>query len=216
MSKIAKFALLASPKFAALACVCRSSRRWDRPYVEIVVPLLEVNPAFVAVHLKAGRSQSDQFRKAVEAYRIREFLQERGLNGRRDAVVMLGDFNENRDASRFQTPRFSLPPRFTDGSSLPAGYRLGADLADGLTILPYRTFPDRAFQSAGYRILQARHANGRDNGTFIDDGDSPLGYIVLSEAVRVFGNARAEVFSSVLDRAFDGLPKARMTRDGVL
>ena len=177
-------------------------------YVEIVVPLLEVNPAFVAVHLKAGRSQSDQFRKAVEAYRIREFLQERGLNGRRDAVVMLGDYNENRDASRFQTPRFSLPPRFTDGSSLPAGYRLGADLADGLTILPYRTFPDRAFQSAGYRILQARHANGRDNGTFIDDGDSPLDYIVLSEAVRVFGNARAEVFSSVLDRAFDGLPKA--------
>ncbi|MCH1506059.1 MAG: endonuclease/exonuclease/phosphatase family protein [Verrucomicrobiales bacterium] len=177
-------------------------------YVEIDLPDLERDPVFVVVHLKAGRRQSDQFRKAVEAFRVVQFLQEQGLDGRIDPLVLLGDFNENREGSTFHTSSFQIPPRFTDDSFLPATYRLGADLENDVPALRYRTFPDRAFQSAGFRVLNAFHANGSDNGTFIDpEQDSPLDYILVSTAIRANGTARPEVLNSVLDHAFDGLPK---------
>ncbi|MFT4641592.1 MAG: endonuclease/exonuclease/phosphatase family metal-dependent hydrolase [Verrucomicrobiales bacterium] len=180
-------------------------------YVEVDVPELEVDPVFVVVHLKAGRQQSDQFRKVVEAYRVREFVEDQGKDARRDPVVLLGDFNENRESSNFQTARFTIPPRFTDGSSLPASYQLGRDLEEAVNVLTYRTFPDRAFQSAGYRVLEALHADGVNNGTFIGFDDSPLDYLIVSKAIRSLGTPRAEVVNSLLDRAFDGLPKVGAT-----
>lgn len=181
-------------------------------YAEIDLPELERDPTFVVVHLKAGRRQSDQFRKAVEAYRIVQFLEQQGLDGRMDPLILLGDFNENRESSTFHTSSFQVPPRFTDDSFLPATYRLGADLENEVPALRYRTFPDRAFQTAGLRVLNASHANGTDNGTFIDpEQDSPLDYILISNAIRANGTARPEVLNSVLDQAFDGLPKQGAT-----
>ena len=177
-------------------------------YVEVDLPELERDPVFVVVHLKAGRRQSDQFRKTVEAYRIVEFLEEQGLDGRVDPMILLGDFNENRESSSFHTSSFQIPPRFTDDSSLPSSYQLGSDLETDVPVLRYRTFPDKAFQGAGFRVLNASHANGTDNGTFIDPKqDSPLDYLLVSSAIRGNGTARAEVLNSVLDNAFDGLPK---------
>lgn len=179
-------------------------------FVEIDLPETDHDPAFVAVHLKAGRTQADQFRKRVEAYRVIAFLQDEGFDGRDDPVVVLGDFNENREASTFQTARFSFPPRFTDGSTLPVSYQLGSELEDSGQSLPYRTFPDRAFQGFGLRRVDAFHVNGRNTGTFISEmtgEDAPLDYIFVSQAIYQNGTPLAEVVNARFDAFADGLPK---------
>jgi hypothetical protein len=50
-------------------------------FLTIDVPGTTNDPALVAVHLKAGNSNVDHFRKAVEAYRIERFLLDRGYDG---------------------------------------------------------------------------------------------------------------------------------------
>ncbi len=178
-------------------------------YVEVDVPNTENDPALITVHLKAGRTDEDEFRRAVEAYRIIEFLEARNLNGSEDPIIVLGDFNENRDLANFHAAAWpSDTTSFSDGSRLPPSYQLGSDLASNSVRLPYRRFPDQAFSPGRLRFTDARHADRRANGTFIGESDSPLDYVFVSDRIRLNGPVRNEVFNSLLDVAYDGVPKA--------
>ena len=178
-------------------------------YAAIDVPGTEADPHLVVVHLKAGRLQSDQFRKALEARRIVEFLESQNLASNEANVIVLGDFNENRAASNFHASSFRATTRqFSDGSSLPASFRVGSDLTDPPAVLRYRTFPDSPFAAAGLRVLPLEHADQERVGTFISPGeDAALDYVLVSQPLRS-RPLHGEIFNSLFDQAYDGLPKS--------
>jgi len=69
-------------------------------FVSVDVPGIPAadDPAFVVVHLKAnsggsGAMQADRFRRAVEAYRVAQFLQNNGWNGTTKNCFVLGRVN---------------------------------------------------------------------------------------------------------------------------
>ena len=120
-------------------------------FVGVDVPGVEMDPVFVAVHLKAGSTDADNFRRAVEALRVREFLELNGYSGSAGNIFILGDLNED-----FEDPLpvsyfsgiDSATHVFADGSTLPASYLLGDDIAppNGI-VLKYRNFPAPAFDA---------------------------------------------------------------------
>ena len=178
-------------------------------FVHIDVPGTENDPAIVAVHFKAGNRRVDHFRKAIEAWRVREFLQERGFRGQCDNLFVVGDVNEDWD--NFQPASFftgidTSNPGFADGSRFPQSYQLGSDIADanGITI-PFADFPILAFQGIDLGILPTLDARNAGSRTFIPFGDARLDYIMAGNR---HAGAPSEIYNSALDLAFAGLPKS--------
>ena len=165
----------------------------------------------VNVHLKASTTDADCFRKAVECYRMREFLTQRGLNAARDNLIAGGDCNAIdfgfQPATSYNT--FSSPPAFVDGSMLPGSFLLGSDLgtSPGI-ILPYRIYPHQGFNPAGLFSLPLFQADGVATNTF-NLSEARYDYIFLPQRLLVPGNARGEVYNSRLEPQADGLPKRR-------
>ena len=149
----------------------------------------------VNVHLKGGTAQPDEFRRAIEALRTREFLGARGLSGA-DNLLILGDLNADPD--RFQTWGFWAAP---DG--LPASFVLGA--VDWPVL--YRAFPTDTFAAEGLMPLPAAQQNATSTWTWA--GFSVMrryDYLIAGRGLTGRGFA-AETYNSVQDGMFPGLPK---------
>ncbi|MCP4849150.1 MAG: hypothetical protein GY899_14505 [Verrucomicrobiaceae bacterium] len=180
-------------------------------FVEVDVPGVAADPAFVALHLKAGNTDADNFRRSVEAFRVREFLEENGLSGSSGNVFILGDINEDFEdplpASYF-TGIDSAFHVFDDASTLPASYLLGDDLAppNGRT-LQYRGFPAPAFEPVAVRIIDSRQLDGARR-TYNVIGDARIDYILVSDFTASNALVQTEVYNSLLDYSHEGLPKS--------
>ncbi|MGI8604955.1 MAG: endonuclease/exonuclease/phosphatase family protein [Verrucomicrobiales bacterium] len=186
-------------------------------FVQIDVPGTANDPGFVMVHLKAresdGPTLADRFRKAVEAFRISQFLSAQGLHGSTHHIFVMGDFNEEmRDPqpASFSTSGITGNHIFTDGSTLPQTFDLGADVP---ATLPYAVFPNSAFSSVGLSVLPATQADGETDRTFNASGNARLDYILTGAKTTSAGQAFTEVYNSRLEHAFDGLPKATALPD---
>ncbi len=170
----------------------------------------------VNLHLKAGTTDPDRFRKAVEAYRIREFLGQQGLNTAVDPVVVAGDFNAIDTiflpAIIYNTSTYTPPT----GTSLPASFQLGSDLtaSPGVT-LPYSVspynpassvYPHQGFNPAGLFAPALFQADGSTTSTF-NLFEARFDYIMLSQHLLAPGRTRGEVYNSRLEPQADGLPK---------
>ena len=172
----------------------------------------------VNVHLKAGTGDADRFRKAVEAYRIREFLAQAGLRPESDDVVLGGDCNAvdtlYLPALSYATSSYLLAA----GASLPQSYQLGSDLATppGL-VLPYSAppfapassvYPHQGFNPAGLFAPTLFQADGSTGATF-NLFDARFDYFFLPQRLQANGQARGEVYNSRRESQADGLPKRR-------
>jgi len=169
------------------------------------------DPAMVSVHLKAGRSDADSFRRTLELFRLREGLAALGWTDGARPLLVGGDFNETdwmpqavsyrTDAAAVQSP--GTP--FADGSALPSSFLAGSDLAAGL-LLPYRVFPHSGMNPAGLQALTLRQADGVNAVTW-PTGEAKLDYLFVSDRLAAMGSEHGEIFESRLDAIADGLPK---------
>jgi endonuclease/exonuclease/phosphatase family metal-dependent hydrolase len=179
-------------------------------FVEVDVPDVEMDPVFVGLHLKAGNTDADNFRRSVEAFRIREFLEGNGLSGASGNVFILGDLNEDFEDPlpvSYFTGIDSAIHVFGDGSTLPASYLLGDDLAPpNGRILAYRDFPAPAFEPVAVRIVDSRQLDGARR-TYNVLGDARIDYILVSDFTATNALVQTEVYNSLLDYSHDGLPK---------
>lgn len=179
------------------------------------------DPAFVAVHLKASGTNADQFRRAIEGYRISQYLQTNGWDGNSKNVFVMGDFNEQDDfvqPTSFFTGIDTATYVFPDNlDKLPGSYKLGADIAgaNGIT-LPYNTFPHSAFTGIHLSAPETRQADGVTRITYNLNGNARLDYIFARTPVTSQGLFAAEVYNSRLEAAFDGLPKNDLPTPGSL
>ncbi len=188
--------------------------------VQVDVPGTTNDPTFVVVHYKASDTLADEFRRAVEGYRTARFLTTTlGLDGATSNIFIIGDFNE--DLVQRQTASFpaghDLSTVFTDpafpgdASLVPASYKLGPPLAGanqrtlGVT-LAYSAFPNSAFASLHASALDTRQADGTTR-SYNASGNTRIDYIVVSDKVRANGPVRSEIYNSVIEAGYDGLPK---------
>jgi endonuclease/exonuclease/phosphatase family metal-dependent hydrolase len=185
-------------------------------FVVIDVPDTDREMALVAVHLKQGDTQADEFRRGVEALRVRQFLQAEGLSGADHHVLVVGDLNEELNepqTSSFTTGGVTGGHVFGDGSSLPASYQPGPGVPDPMA---YASFPGSGFAAAGLSVVPATQTDGTTDRTYTFAGNSRLDYILAGSATRSAGAVRAEAYHSGREPVGDGLPKAPALPDPVL
>lgn len=187
-------------------------------YTRIDLPDTAHDLHVVNLHLKAGTADTDRFRKAVEAYRIREFLSQSNLAAAVDNLVVAGDFNAIDTIflppTSYNTSTYTPPA----GTSLPVSFQLGSDLAasPGVTlaysVAPYNpassVYPHQGFNPAGLFAPALFQADGISASTF-NLFDARFDYLMLPQRLLVPGNARGEVYNSRLEPQADGLPKRR-------
>jgi endonuclease/exonuclease/phosphatase family metal-dependent hydrolase len=183
-------------------------------FVTVDVPGVpaESDPAFVVVHLKASGTEPDRFRRAVETYRITQFLTSQGYDGLTKNVFLLGDFNEGDDqpqTASFFTGINTTTYTFSDGEKLPASFVLGADIAgtNGIT-LPYDRFPHAALAAVHVTAPETKQADGSTRATYNAVGNARLDYIYAPTPITTAGLYASEIYNSRLETAFDGMPKA--------
>ncbi len=125
---------------------------------DMFVAWISVDPglhpwAFLVVHLKAGTSDTDRFRRQVEVRRVVQALDRIREETPGAPIVLLGDFNEDPRNGPFGSPVFEeLPP------GLPATYRLGNDIEFPVVYDPFATLED-----AGMFLLDAAHEDDPDD-----------------------------------------------------
>jgi len=170
--------------------------------VVVAVPGAANPLVFWNMHHKAGDGSDDEFRRAVEAIRIMDNIDDYlAANPSHDEFLVLGDMND--DDRDFQTIAFTSLP-----GGLPACYDLGADI--GFPV-PYATFPTDHYGPPGFGLFKIE--------AFQEDTVSPvtrpvsgrqLDYIFVSDAIKGsgFGPPQGEIYSSIQDDGIGGLPKS--------
>lgn len=177
-------------------------------YTAIRIPGGSADLGVVNVHFKAGDTEADRFRRAVEAYRVRRFLEDNPDVPALAAVVIAGDCNASDFVEQTESFSTALDPsvhRFSDGSGLPATYLPGPDLAeDGGLILPYAVFPHSAFSPLDLAAVPAVQGDG----TVYTFAPAPfrLDYVFLPRRILDSGHVFAQVWNSRLTAVADGLP----------
>jgi endonuclease/exonuclease/phosphatase family metal-dependent hydrolase len=161
-------------------------------------------------HKKSGGTEGDQFRRAIEAYRVVQDINAYvGANPSHNEFLTVGDFNQ--DYRSTHTTFFYSQP-----SGLVSSYRLGADIAALLTAgqpVAYSIFPNERYANAGGGLhrLPAYQQGGTNEATYPSSGYC-LDYILASTALRdsPLGAPATEVYNSQRDLASGGagLPKA--------
>jgi endonuclease/exonuclease/phosphatase family metal-dependent hydrolase len=172
-----------------------------RFFVEAVVDVGAANPvAVVSGHWKAGSANDDEFRRAVEAFRVR--VGSLAVHDpSQDPLFVLGDVNEDiDDPAPFPATFFSLP------SGLPGSFALGADArslmtSTGIVNTPFHYLTDPAELSL--TTLPALQLDGRD-ATRPASGRR-LDYIFYSGAITT--PPMGEVYDSLDEVIGGGLPK---------
>lgn len=156
------------------------------------VPGTTNDPVIVTAHLKCCFENDDPFRRAIEMQRIRNYLDELGVD-ENDNVFVMGDFNLLGNDFTFS----ALP------SGLPVSYRLGDDISFDVQ---YYSDPTRYFTGLGLTNPGYRQQNGITTDTFMGS-DTILDYLLVSNSVasRV---PSTEIYNSLLESSFPGLPKS--------
>lgn len=160
----------------------------------IDVPGATQDLVLVIQHWKSGTGNDDEFRRAVESYRIAQSLE--GLDSSVDAFVVFGDVNEEADSTpRTPNPFSALP------SGLPGSFSLGTDLqlllaGSGIENDPFFYLVDAAGPAA--ELVPALQLDGSD-ATRPASGRR-LDYVLVSSSLAPL--AVAEVY----DSADEGLP----------
>ena len=159
--------------------------------VIVDVPGTENDPTIVTAHLKCCFDQDDPFRRAVEMLRIRQYLEEQGLD-KDDNIFVLGDFNLLGNDIVFD----SLPP------GLPQSYRLGNDIEYDVK---YFADPTNYFTSLDLVNPGFRQQDGVTTDTY-RGSNTILDYILVSNSIARRTPA-TEVYNSALDTSNSGLSK---------
>lgn len=176
-------------------------------FVQLDVPGTRQDPVLVIIHFKQGATQADAFRRALEGWRVRQFLEREGLSGTTHHVLVLGDMNEQvsrPQPTSFTTSGITGGHRFPDGSTLPVTFQLGADVPE---VLPYAGFPASAFAPLDLELVAARQTDGVEERTYHVTGQARLDYILVGRYTQQAGEVRAEVYHSGREAVGDGLPK---------
>lgn len=162
---------------------------------------------FISVHLKAGTTQADSFRRAVEARRVTDQIRADGLDVPGSRVFVLGDFNASDFGSQPASFGTAVSGGFTfgDGSSLPVSWQMGQDLVSAGSIA-YATFPHRAFDGLPLRAADTLRADGLSESTFAY-ANYHIDYLFCPVDLVTGGQVFGEAWTSRMDHAFDGLPK---------
>ena len=152
-----------------------------------------VDPVVVVDHLKSGFSQSDAFRRTVDAVRLGQAATGDG------PVVVLGDLNDDLDDPPDTPLTWTRPP-----AGLPRGLSLGADVRERLAGegLPNDVFALLA--QAGVVPVPALQRDGRDATR--PASDRRLDYVLVPEALT--RDAAGEVYDSTDEGQGPGLPLA--------
>jgi endonuclease/exonuclease/phosphatase family metal-dependent hydrolase len=172
-------------------------------------PLVLWNMHHKADDGNATNTPGNQFRRAVEAYRIVQDINAyRVANPSHDEFVMLGDLNDDF-SNVAQAEQFTNIPTVTAST-----YDLGSDIQ--FPVL-YRVFPDERYSSAGGGLhrLDLRQQDGSSRVTRPKSGRT-LDYILVSTALRdsPLGSPQGEIYNSQLDSPdTPGLPKAGVPLD---
>lgn len=188
------------------------------PLLTVVdVPWLSAadDPVVANVHLKAEAGDANNFRRALEALRLRESLTAAGINAAARNVIIAGDFNATDwlpqpESYPTNSPAVSSPGtgQFADGTTLPQSFVAGADLLSPGFTLPYRAFPHSGMNPAGLTSLPLQQADGSDERTFAF-ASYKLDYFFVSGPVAARGAVPAEIYNSRLESLYDGIPKRR-------
>ncbi|MGC6582777.1 MAG: endonuclease/exonuclease/phosphatase family protein [Akkermansiaceae bacterium] len=162
---------------------------------KVDVPGTNDDPMVVGLHLKCCFDPDDFFRRAVEIERIKFFLDDQGLNGS-DNVIVMGDFN------LLGSDQLYTEQNFQNLTTLPGSYELGNDIS-----FPLLYFQNPVSYFTSYPLLNPMplQQNGTDDDTFI--GGSVLDYILISQAL-IDRGAVLEVYNSALESNHPGLPKS--------
>ena len=178
-------------------------------FVGVDVPGVANDPSFACLHFKAGGTQADIFRRAIEGYRVQQFIAARGLSGSSDNIFILGDVNEDFEDFLPNSVFTGINPMihvFGDGSTFPGSYLLGSDLAAPGMNLGYDEFPKPAFATNGVRVIDSRQLDG-GRRTYNVIGDARLDYVMASDFTMANALPMTEVYNSVFEFGNDGLPK---------
>jgi endonuclease/exonuclease/phosphatase family metal-dependent hydrolase len=175
------------------------------------------DPVVLTVHMKADFGEANDYRRAVEAKRLRDLLANEGISGLTGNVIVAGDFNATdwfpQAASYPSNPPAALQPgvaAFADGTLLPQSFVAGMDLlAGGGFTLPYSVFPHSGLNPAGLNAMSARHADGIDQRTF-SLASYKLDYIFVSQPIFARSGPAAEIYDSRKEASEDGQPKRAM------
>lgn len=145
------------------------------------------------VHLKSGGEYEDLFRRQVEAERLERAVRLYRDNRPGDAVLVLGDFNEQLDDADLGTSLDALP------STLPSSYELGSDIE-----LPLRYHPFEPLTEQGFQLADAFQEDSTNADTFVGGSfTTRLDYIFYGQA-RLEG---AEVYNACADNGVDDPPE---------
>lgn len=109
----------------------------------------------LAVHAKSGQEDLDFFRRQVEFVRLGQAVADVRDKRPGEAVVVMGDFNENTDDPAIGTV-FDAEP-----AGLPPSYQLGDDIEFPLTYDPFATIA-----AAGLQRVEATHEDSERIGTW--------------------------------------------------
>jgi endonuclease/exonuclease/phosphatase family metal-dependent hydrolase len=110
--------------------------------------------AIIAIHAKSGQEPIDLFRRQVEFVRVGQAIAALREDGH-DAVVVMGDFNENLGDEVLGTTLTEIP------ASLPRSYRLGEDIT-----LPMTYDPFALLEAAGMERLDPTREDSDAVGTW--------------------------------------------------
>jgi len=156
------------------------------------------------VHHKSAGLESDHFRRAIEAYRVRQNIDAHlSNNPSHREFVVLGDFNDDF-RSTTQTVSFSSMP------SIPiSNYVLGSDIE--FPVL-YNTFPNSGYSNAGGGMQRLpAFQQGSNSPVTFPGWNSVLDYIFVSDSLQnsALGAPKAEIYNSARDVSTGGvgLPK---------
>ena len=156
------------------------------------------------LHHKSGGNDGDQFRRAIEAHRVRQNIASHlNSNPSQNEFVVLGDMNDDI-RSQSQRPQFTSIP-----ADVLSSFILGSDISFPVS---YAIFPNNPYSSAGGGMhrLTAYQQGTSDPDTY-PSWNSLLDYIFVSSALQnnPLGPPLAEVYNSQRDVSTGGigLPK---------
>jgi endonuclease/exonuclease/phosphatase family metal-dependent hydrolase len=148
--------------------------------------------ALFTVHLKSGGDYEDLFRRQVEAERLARGVRTYHENRPGEAVIVLGDFNEQLDDPVLGDMLDEVPP------TLPSSYSLGNDID-----VPLRYHPFDVLTTQGFKIVEAYQEDSTDDGTFVGGNFfSQLDYIVYGQALL----EGSEIYNACNDNGVDDPP----------
>ena len=176
-----------------------SANDLTREILEIVVDLPgdTADPRLLVTHLKSGSSNTDEFRRALESFRMRQVAESNRTGD--GPVIILGDLNRDSGDGNLSPDWFTEAP---DPDDLPGSFALGEDVQALL-------WPDIGLRNAPFSYLDteavtlhARQLDGTD-ATRPESGRR-IDYILADRLIAGRG-ALAQVY----DCADEGLAEGR-------